>query len=268
MLIDSHCHLTHPDLITNIENLLLRAKEAGVDRIITISDEIEDSEKCQKLALKYEQIFYTVGMHPHHAIRFNFEKNLPFLRTFFSDPKCKAVGEIGLDYHYMNPPSPDASGLRWTGSPKDVQKEVFRSQLMLAKELNVPAVVHCREAIDDIREILEEVDYYNLVLHCCSEKWEDIASLVERGVHLSFTGIALFPKSEIIRETIRQCPLEKMMIETDSPFLAPPPYRGKTNEPAFVRIIAESIASLKGLEFSVFTDTVRGTTERFFHLLS
>ena len=232
-MIDSHCHLADKQFAKDLDVVIQRAKEEGVEKCITIGDSLQESERCTEISEQYENVYCTVGVHPHAAREWKMENEKLMRNLIRSSEQVVAVGEIGLDYHYDH-------------SPRDVQRDVFRTQLVLAKELAMPAVVHCRNAIDDLKEIIGEVDPPMLVLHCCTEKWENVSSLVERGYFLSFTGIATYAKSEMIRETIRQCPLEQMMMETDAPYLAPEPHRGKRNEPAFVVEIAKLIAELKG----------------------
>ena len=169
------------------------------------------------------------------------------------NPKVSAIGEIGLDYHY-------------DFSPRCTQKEVFADQLALAKMCKLPAVIHCREAVKDVWSIVRDSGVSSVVIHCCTERWEDVKGFVKLGHSLSFTGIATYPKSDEIRNTIKQCPLDQMMIETDAPFLAPVPHRGKRNEPAFVVEVAKCVAEIKGLSLA---DVDRATTEnavRFFDL--
>lgn len=263
-MIDSHCHLTCPEFSSDIDAVLARAKEAGVETLVTISDALEDLFLCHELASKHRNIFWTAGVHPHHAKTFD-QNSLGVVREAFSDPACRAVGEIGLDYHYMN-------------SPKDTQQRVFESQLVLAKELGVPAVVHCRDApnqslrsgsgraVEDVWTITNHVKPPRIVLHCCTEKWSDVEHFVSVGHFLSFTGIATYPKSEDIRETIRQCPIDQLMIETDAPFLAPVPYRGKRNESAFVVEVAKVVASVKGLSLEEVDRITTKNAVEFFRL--
>ncbi len=220
-----------------MDAVIERANEAGLTNMMTIADTMEEGLTCQKIAEKYDHIFYTAGVHPHHAKEFDFEKDLPALRTHSSHKKCRAIGEIGLDYHYMN-------------SPKDIQQRVFEAQLALAKEGHLPAVVHTRESIADTWTIVKHVQPKKIVLHCCTEKWEDVKKFVDAGYLLSFTGIITYPKSADLRDTVKMCPLESMMIETDAPYLAPESKRGQRNEPAFVKEVAECIASVKGIDLS------------------
>ena len=263
-MIDSHCHLVCPEFSADSDAVIARARVAGVERMITISDAIADIVPSQKLAERYAFVFCTAGVHPHHASAFDLNNDLAIVRSAAAHPKCKAIGEIGLDYHYMNPPSPALAGLRRTGSPKDVQQRVFEAQLALSEELDLPAVVHCREAVEDVWTIVSYVKPKKLVIHCCTEKWEDVKRFTDAGYFLSFTGIATYPKSGEIRETIRQCPISQLMIETDSPFLAPIPHRGKRCEPAYVREVLKIVAQIKGLSIAeADRETTKNAVEFF-----
>lgn len=232
-MIDSHCHLADPKFNLDVQEVVFRAKDAGVTAMVTISDDVNEAKRCIALCEEYNGLYCTVGVHPHNAKDWSEGTQQNVRRLLQSSQKVRAVGEIGLDYHYMN-------------SPKDAQLIAFHDQLLIAKEMNLPVVVHCRDAIGDVRIILDELKPEKLVLHCCTEAWEDVKPLVEKGYLLSFTGIATYPSSDVIRMTIRECPLEQMMIETDAPYLAPVPHRGKRNEPAFVREVAKVVAGIKG----------------------
>jgi TatD DNase family protein len=252
-MIDSHCHLADKQFDADFDAVLQRAANAGVERMITIADSIPEAEKCIALAEKYDQIFCTVGVHPHAAKDWD-ETTLARLRSLAqSSPKVKAIGEIGLDYHY-------------NFSPVEAQRQAFASQLTLARDLDLPAVVHCREAVEDIWAIVREFHDLRIVVHCCTEAWEDVEQFVGTGHFLSFTGIATYPASDIIRETIKQCPIENMMIETDAPYLAPVPHRGKRNEPAFVAETFKLVADLKGLDLAEADKRLTANTVEFFGL--
>ncbi|HLD32411.1 MAG TPA: TatD family hydrolase [Candidatus Peribacteraceae bacterium] len=260
-MIDSHCHLADKQFSKDLPAVLRRAEEAGVGRCIVIADDLDESEKCLVLAEKYEQLFCTVGVHPHAAKRWEVA-NLGRLRTLLSSSeKVKAIGEIGLDYFYHS-----TELMAGDHSPRDVQRDVFRVQLQLAKELSLPAVVHCRDAIDDLKAIIHEVDSPSLVLHCCAEKWEDVLPLVERGYFLSFTGIATYTNAHEIRRTMRLCPLEQLMLETDAPYLAPVPHRGKRNEPAYMVEVARLLADLKKKPLAEIDAITTANTVAFFRL--
>lgn len=272
-MIDSHCHLADAKFEADLSDVIARAKKAGVEKMITIADSIEEAKRCIEIAEKHSEVFASVGVHPHNAKDWA-EGDIDLLKNLAqSSPRVRAIGEIGLDYHYMH-------------SPKDVQIAVFREQLELAKDLDLPVVVHCRsapnqsklgsgQAVEDVWRMVSELQPKKMVLHCCTEKWNDPASsadyaavsverFIEAGYLLSFTGIATYPTAEEIRNTIRHCPLEQMMIETDAPYLAPVPHRWKRNEPAFVVEIAKFIAELKEISME---EVDRATTEnavRFF----
>lgn len=257
-MIDSHCHLTAPEFASDVTEVIERARKEGIRNMVCISDAMEDIEPCRLLAEKHEDIFFTAGTHPHHAKDFDAARDLPRIRAAASHDKCVGIGEIGLDYHYMSPPSPAPAGLRWTGSPKDLQQRGFEAQLTLAKELDIPSVIHCREAVEDVWTIVSHVKPRMLVVHCCTERWIDVKRFVEAGYYLSFTGIITYPKSQDIRETAKQCPLSQLMIETDAPFLAPVPHRGKRCEPMHVLEVLKAIAEIKGISLE---EVDRITTE-------
>jgi TatD DNase family protein len=249
-MIDSHCHLADAQF-TDLPDVLKRAAEAGVDRCITIADNLPEALKCVEIAAEYPNVYCTVGVHPHAASTWNSENEQKLRALTASSAKVKAIGEIGLDYHYDH-------------SPRDVQREVFRAQLALAHDVQLPVVVHCREAIADVSSIVMELKPKRLVLHCCTEQWSDVAPLVAEGYVLSFTGIITYAKSESIRDTVRRCPLEQLMIETDSPYLAPIPHRGKRNEPAYVAEVAKAVAEIKGISLEEVDRVTTKNTVAFF----
>jgi len=251
-MIDSHCHITDKQFARDLAAVIARAKVAGVDRMITIADTLQEAEKGILLTAQYPNIFCTAGVHPHAAKDWTVN-HLGRLQDMLSRPNVVGVGEIGLDYHYDH-------------SPRDVQREVFKAQLVIAKEAEMPVVVHCREAVEDVRAIVDEVKPEKLVIHCCTEKWADVQWFVAQGYLLSFTGIATYPKSDLIRETITACPLEQLMIETDAPYLAPEQYRGKRNEPAYVVDVAKVVAEQKGLSLEDIDRITTANTVAFFGL--
>jgi len=263
-MIDSHCHLTAPEFSDDIDSVIERAKAAGVHTMITIADEMADLPKCRALAEAHDDVFFTVGVHPHHAKNFDIARDITLLREAAKHPKCRGIGEIGLDYHYMN-------------SPKDMQQRAFEAQLTLAKELDLPVVMHCREApnqsklgsgqaVEDVWTIVNHVKPRTLVIHCCTEKWQDVKRFVNAGYMLSFTSIVTYPKATDIRETVKQCPLAGMMVETDAPYLSPVPYRGKRCEPAFVIDTAKMIAEIKGVSLQEVDEATTQTATGFFGL--
>ncbi len=252
-MIDSHCHLADAKFADDLPEVIARAEEHGMEAMICIADSLEEGKKCLQLAEEYDQLFCTIGVHPHCAKDWQAGDGDRLRRMVLSSHKAKAVGEIGLDYHYDL-------------SPRDVQQRVFREQLEVAKALNLPAVIHNRESIADLWSIVQAVNPPSAVLHCCTETWDDVAAWVERGYFLSFTGIATYAKSQDIRDTIRRCPLPQLMLETDAPYLAPVPHRGKRNEPAYVAEVAKCIAEIKGLELAEIDRVTTANTVRFFGL--
>ena len=255
-MIDSHCHLADKQFIEDVNAVIKRANSAGVEQMICIADSIEEGNRCRMLAEQYACVFWTMGVHPHVAAQFNHQHDPGLICEALTHPKCKAVGEIGLDYHYML-------------SPRDIQQRAFETQLLIARDHDVPAVVHCREAVEDVWAIINNVKPKKLVLHCCTERWMDVERFVSAGYFLSFTGIATYPDAQLIRDTIRHCPLAQMMIETDAPYLPPEALRakggrGQRNEPAFVVEVATLIAMIKGVsQQEVESVTMRNAVDFF-----
>ncbi len=252
-MIDTHCHLADKKFAQDLPQVIARAREGGVETMITIADSLPESDACIALAEKYATVFCTVGVHPHHAKDWKKGDGERLQEMAQRSRKVRAIGEIGLDYHYNH-------------SPKGVQRGVFLEQLTLSREIGLPAVVHCREAIADIKTMVEEVEPLQMVLHCCTERWEDVAWLVELGHSLSFTGIATYPAASDIRRTIEHTPLTQIMIETDSPYLAPVPHRGNRNEPAFVREVLHLVAKLKGVSVAEAEEVTTRNAVEFFGL--
>jgi TatD DNase family protein len=254
-VIDSHCHLADRQFSRDLDAVVRRAEEKGVTRVLCIANSLPESRRCLNLADQFPSVFCTAGVHPHHAKTWRALDGNALRELVRSSEKVKAIGEIGLDYHY-------------DFSPREVQHKVFRVQLALAKEMAFPIVVHCREAITDVRELLRDMPRERIVLHCCTERWEDVEEFVAEGGFLSFTGIATYPQAEEIRHVIRACPLMQMMIETDAPYLAPVPHRGKRNEPAFVVEVAKLVAKLKGVPVEEVDRVTTQNTVAFFDLPS
>ncbi|OGJ57861.1 hypothetical protein A3H22_02020 [Candidatus Peribacteria bacterium RIFCSPLOWO2_12_FULL_55_15] len=251
-VIDSHCHLTDERFADDLDAVIRRAVAAGVVRIVTIADSLEESGKCVAITEKYEQIICSIGVHPHHAKEWK-DWDRERLRSLARMSKVVAIGEIGLDYHY-------------DFSPRDVQRRVFQEQLELAKELQMPVVVHCRQAVEDVWSIVDSVRPEKLVIHCCTERWENVRRFVDCGYLLSFTGIATYPNAEEVRRTIQMCPLGQIMVETDAPYLPPVPHRGKRNEPAYVIEVAKVVAETKGLSLEEVDRVTTANAMGFFRL--
>jgi len=234
-LIDSHAHLDHSRLRAELDEILQRAGEAGVRAILSVGCDLQSSRDNVELARRHEQVYATVGIHPHEATEWNSAAEAE-LRQLASDPKVVAIGEIGLDYFYDH-------------SPREVQREAFRGQLRLARSLGKPVVIHDRDAHSEVLQILQEEGAGEIggVLHCFSGDLDMARACLELGFFISFTGTITYPKNTEAREIVAALPVDRLLVETDCPYLAPQKYRGKRNEPAFVRHTAEEIARIKGL---------------------
>jgi TatD DNase family protein len=231
---DSHCHIDMPQFDADREAVLHRAREAGVVDLLLIGG--VDEEKGHDRALGVAEQFgfnASAGVHPHEA-RLAGDRVYQELRTLARSRRIVAIGEIGLDFHYDH-------------SPRDVQREAFRQQVRLARDVGLPVIIHTREADDETCAILEEekADETGGVIHCFTGGTELARRALALGFSISFSGILAFPRAETIKEVARTIPLDRLMVETDAPFLAPPPHRGKRNEPAFVVEVARRVAELR-----------------------
>lgn len=242
MLIDSHAHLDSSQFDADREHVVRRALDADV-RIISIATDVASSWKTLEIARKYELVC-TAGIHPHQAEQFS-EEALKQLRKLCAEPEVVAVGEIGLDYFKEY-------------APRASQQRAFRAQLELARELNKPVVIHLRDAADDLLQILAEHAGVRGVVHSFTGEWALAQKLLELGFYLSVNGIVTFQKSQALRDAVAQIPLEKLLVETDCPYLAPVPMRGKRNEPSFVRYVAQAVAHIKKISL----DAVAQATAR------
>jgi TatD DNase family protein len=248
MLIDSHAHIQGKEYADERHAVIARAREAGVEKIIAVGGAGEMSSNTEAVALadSFPNIYATVGMHPHDAKDVG-EGELRELRNLTSHPKVVAVGETGLDYYYSH-------------SPHDLQRRVFGQFIHMARETDLPIVVHERDAAQDAAKLLRDEGGGSLrgVIHCFTGNYEAACAYLDLGFYLSFTGIITFKNAGPLRDIIRKVALERMLVETDSPFLTPVPHRGKRNEPAYVRFVAETIAALKNLS----SETVAQVTTR------
>jgi TatD DNase family protein len=229
-LIDTHVHLTDPKMVEDQADVLVRAREAGVGTMVSIGATVEEAERSIALAHAEPGVFATAGLHPHEARVWSADIEAR-VRAFAEDPKVVAIGETGLDYHY-------------DFSPRDAQMIAFRAQVALAKECDLPVVIHCREAVDDVLDVLESEGGGNLrgVFHCFSENLDAARRVFELGFFIGLGGVVTFKNSEPLRDVIREVGLDRAVLETDAPHLAPVPRRGKRNEPSFVPHVAASLA--------------------------
>jgi TatD DNase family protein len=236
MLVDAHCHLTGSYLAPDqVEATLLRARAQGVTGFIAVGTDLEDSRMVLALATRLPGVQASLGVHPHEAKSWSPEV-ASGLETLLADPAVRFVGETGLDWHYDL-------------SPRAVQEEAFRAQIRLAKTLGKPLMIHTRSAPEATLTILEEegADSVRGIIHCFSEDRPFAQRALDLGFYLSFSGIATFRKAEAVRDVAAWAPGDRILVETDAPFLAPVPYRGKPNEPGFVRFTAEVVAELRGI---------------------
>jgi TatD DNase family protein len=241
-VIDSHCHLAGEEFVKDLEAVVTRAREAGVScaLVILAAEDDAEIERAARVEEVWPSCRFAVGVHPHHAHLFAAnpaDAAVLVARRLDGLPSARAIGEIGLDYHY-------------DFSPRDVQHDVFRQQLRLARARQLPVVIHTREAELDTLQILKEEGHLELrgVFHCFTSDLASAERALETGFYLSLPGILTFPKAAALRDVARTVPLDRLLIETDSPYLAPVPHRGKRNEPAFVARVAEQLASERGID--------------------
>lgn len=256
MWIDSHCHLAWKEYDADREAVFARAGEAGVEGFIVIGagSGVEGNDAAVALAAARKEVWAAVGIHPHDASKVE-GGYLAHLREWAKQPKVVAIGETGLDYHYDH-------------SPRDVQQKRFREQLQLAKELGLPVLIHSREAWEDTVRLVREEGPLPAggVFHCFGGTLEEAHQALDLGFHISISGIITFKKAGVLIEVVEKIPLEKMLIETDAPFLAPVPHRGKRNEPAFVALVGEKIAEIKKRPVGAVAEIVTGNTRRLFRI--
>ena len=254
MLVDSHCHLDFPDFAAELDAVVARARAAGIGRMVTISTRVKKHAQVLAIAEKYPDIFCSVGTHPHNA-KEEPEVDAKTLVTLAQHPKIVAIGEAGLDYHYDK-------------SPREAQAASFRQHIAAARETGLPLVIHAREADTDMAAILTEETgqgAFPAVLHCYTGGRDLAFKAIELGLYIGFTGILTFKNGQDLRDIARELPAERIMVETDAPYLAPLPFRGKRNEPAYVVETAKVLADTRGVSAD---EIARQTTENFFRLFS
>ena len=254
MLIDSHCHLDFPDFADELDGVVARARSAGIERMVTISTRVHNHDAVLAIAERFADVYCSVGTHPHHAQE-ELDVSAADLVARTRNARVVALGEAGLDYHYDN-------------SPREAQERGFRTHIAAARETGLPLVIHSREADEDTARILEEEmgkGAFPAVLHCFTGGADLARRAIALGHFISFTGIVTFKNSVALRAIAAQLPADRILVETDAPYLAPGRYRGKRNEPAFVIETANTLAEVRGVSF----DTIaRETTENFFRLFA
>ena len=255
MLIDSHAHLDDLRYDTDRDNVLQRAEAAGIEAIVTIGCDLATSQAAVALAQAHPNVFATIGVHPHEAKEIK-DGWYDSFRSLSRQPKIVAYGEIGLDYHYDH-------------SPREIQRERFREQIHLARELRLPLIIHTREAQEDTVTILREEGAVDVggVFHCFSGDAWLAKDALDLGFYLSFSGVLTFKNATMLREIAKTVPLDRLMVETDCPYLTPVPYRGKRNEPAYVQYVAETLAEARGNgSFESIARATVDNTKRIFRI--
>jgi len=252
MLVDHHCHLDFPQSVEDLAGVVGRAKAAGVGTMVTISTRIRQFDRIRAIAEAHEDVFCSVGTHPHNAHE---ELDIPVeeIVRLSQHPKCVAIGEAGLDYHYQH-------------STPGAQAEGFRRHIAAARETGLPLEIHARDADEDTLAILRDEHArgaFPAVLHCYTGGRELALRAVDLELYVSFSGVVSFKNSQALRDLAAELPLERILVETDAPYLAPVPYRGKTNEPAYVVHTAAAVAEARGVPAE---DLWRATTDNFFRL--
>ena len=258
MLIDTHAHLTM-EQYTDLDEVIKRASENGVLKIINASFDIASSEKGAELSGKYENLFFAAGIHPHHAETAD-EEGMKKIRALAACPKAVAIGETGLD-HYENP------------VPKEVQRRAFEAHLSLAAELGLPVILHGRDAGEEMLDVIKATGLrpetkggLKGVFHCFSEDEDYARKVFDLGFLVSFTAIITFKNASKMREVVKYVPLDRMMLETDCPYLAPQIFRGSRNEPSYVRFVAEKLAEIKGIPVAEVEKATTANAEGLFKL--
>lgn len=254
MLFDTHMHLNAKQYKEDRDEVIKRAFNEGITHMTIVGFDDETIPLAIEIAEEYESIYAAVGWHPVDAIYFNKEK-LDWLEELTKHPKVVALGEMGLDYH-------------WDTSPKDIQKEVFKAQINLAKKVKLPIIIHNRESSEDVKRILiqEHAKEVGGILHCYSSPIEDIKDYIEMNFYISLAGPVTFKNAPEVREIAKIIPLDRLLIETDSPYLTPHPYRGKRNEPAYLRYIAEEISKVRGISLEKLAEITTKNAKKVFNI--
>jgi TatD DNase family protein len=250
-VIDTHCHLTDPRLEEQLPSVLSRAASAGVGRMITIGTGLADDEAAIALCRRLANVRCAIGVHPNYTAETEMS-DLPRLRELQAAAPVVALGEMGLDYHYDR-------------APREKQKAVFEFQLQLAVEFNRPVVIHCREATEDCLAMMRQFPGVRADFHCFTGSMAEARQILDAGYMLGFTGAVTFKKNDELREVAKFTPMDRLLVETDAPYLTPEPMRKqKVNEPALVVHVARVVSALKGMEYGEFDRVVEANATRFF----
>lgn len=254
MLFDTHVHLNARQFKEDREEVIARAFEKGVGQMVVVGFDDETIPLAIEIAEQHETIYAAVGWHPVDAIYYK-DEHLDMLEKLTGHEKVVALGEMGLDYH-------------WDTSPKDIQEKVFRKQIQLAKRVNMPIIIHNREATSDVIRILQEENAKDVggIMHCFSGNITEMRTCLEMNFYISLGGPVTFKNAKEVKEVAKLIPLDRLLIETDAPYLAPHPYRGKRNEPAFVTLVAEQIATLRNTEYEELCHITTENAKKIFRI--
>jgi TatD DNase family protein len=249
MLIDTHAHL---EMLEGIPDVIQRARDSGIGRILTVSSDVASSRRSVQISVNFPGVYAAVGIHPHEAASLN-DEVFPEIENLAAAQKVLAIGETGLDYHYMH-------------SAREAQINSFRRHIELAKRVRLPLVVHVRDAHEDVLDVLREENSRGVsaVIHCFTGDYQTAKRYIDEGFYISFSGILTFKQAEDVREAARKIPSEMMLVETDSPYLAPIPFRGKRNEPAYIKYVAQKIAELRGVSFEEIEEQTTANARNLF----
>lgn len=255
MLFDTHTHVNAQEFKEDIEEVIERALQAGMEKMVVVGFDRPTIEKAMELIETYDFIFASIGWHPVDAIDMT-DEDLNWIEELCSHPKVIAIGETGLDYH-------------WDKSPKDIQQEVFRKQIRLARKVQLPIVIHNREATADIVEILKEEKASEVggIMHCFGGSVETAEECINMNFYISLGGTVTFKNARKPKEVAAAISLEHLLIETDCPYLAPTPYRGKRNEPSYVKLVAEEIAAIKGISYEEVAEQTTINAKKLFGII-
>ena len=252
-LFDSHCHLDFPQYEEDRDEVLARMRREGIDRSIAVAVDFDHLDRLQALAEANEGIWFSVGIHPNHEV--DVEPSVEQLCTLSDHPKCVAIGETGMDFfrHHVSP---------------ELQESRFRTHIRAARQLNKPVIVHNRDADSDSIRILKDESIQDCggIMHCFSADWDTAKSALDMGMYISFSGNVTFKNNQPLRDVAAQVPMDRILIETDAPFLAPVPHRGKRNEPTYVKHVAECLAEVKGESVATVVATSTASAMRLFNV--
>lgn len=253
MLVDTHVHLNARQFLEDREETIQRAFDAGVKYMVVVGFDRETIPLAIEIAEQYETIYAAVGWHPVDAIDMT-QEDLDWIEELSAHPKVVAIGEMGLDYH-------------WDKSPKNIQKDVFRKQIDLAKKVNMPIIIHNREATEDIIEIMQEENAREIggIMHCYNDSPDYVQACLDMNFYISLGGPVTFKNATLPKEVAVQVPADRLLVETDAPFLAPHPNRGKRNEPAYVKLVAEKVAELRETSFEELSKITTENAFKLFH---